>query len=70
MEEEFVGTMDKYLAQRQSQFMRPDHSAQEMAAFTVLSDLIENLKRVFDHTKRIAKLVTREVYSTALVVAE
>jgi phosphate:Na+ symporter len=70
MEEEFVGTMDKYLAQRQSQFMRQDHSAQEMAAFTVLSDLIENLKRVFDHTKRIAKLVTREVYSTALVVAE
>jgi Na+/phosphate symporter len=86
MEEEFVGTMDKYLAERRSLFLRQDHTAQEMAAFTVLSDLIhtaqemaaftvlsdliENLKRVYDHTKRIAKLVTREVYSTALVVAE
>jgi len=70
MEEEFVGSMDKYLAERRSLFLRQDHTAQEMAAFTVLSDLIENLKRVYDHTKRIAKLVTREVYSTALVVAE
>jgi Na+/phosphate symporter len=70
MEEDFIGTMDKYLAERQSLFLREDHTAQEMAAFTVLSDLIENLKRVYEHTKRIAKLVTREVYSTAMVVAE
>ncbi len=67
MEDDFIGDMDKYLAERQSQFMRQDHTAQEMAAFTVLSDLVENLKRIYDHTKRVAKLVTREVYSTALV---
>ncbi len=67
MEDDFIGDMDKYLAERQAQFMRQDHTAQEMAAFTVLSDLVENLKRIYDHTKRVAKLVTREVYSTALV---
>ena len=69
MEEEVIGGMDKLVTERQARFLSEDHTPQEMAAFTLQTDIMENLKRIFEHTKRIARLVTREEHSTALVVA-
>ena len=69
MEEEIVGGMDKLVRDRQKRLLKEDHTPQEMAAFTLQTDIMENFKRIFEHTKRIAKLVTRQEGSTAMVVA-
>ena len=39
-----------------------------MAAFTLLTDIMENLKRIYEHTNRMARLVTRQEFSTAVMV--
>jgi phosphate:Na+ symporter len=66
-EDEIVGGMDRLMEQRQARFMSEDHTPQEMAAFTLETDIMENLKRMYEHSKRIARLVTRQEFSTALV---
>ncbi len=70
VEEEIVGGMDRLVTERQARFLSEDHTAQEMAAFTLQTDIMENLKRIYEHTKRIARLVTHEEQSTALVLAD
>jgi len=70
MEEEIVGGMSKLVRERQKRLLKEDHSVQEMAAFALQTDIMENFKRIFEHTKRIAKLVTREEGGTVMVVAE
>jgi phosphate:Na+ symporter len=67
-EEDIVGGMEKLFIERQAKFMREDHTPEEMAAFTLETDILENLKRIYEHTKRIARLVTRQEFSTALVL--
>ena len=67
-EEEIVGGMNKLMAERQAKFMHEDHTPAEMAAFTLLTDIMENLKRIYEHTNRMAKLVTRQEFSTAIMV--
>jgi len=67
-EEDIVGGMEKLFIERQARFMREDHTSEEMAAFTLETDILENLKRIYEHTKRIARLVTRQEFSTALVL--
>ena len=37
-----------------------------MAAFTLQTDIMENLKRIYEHSKRISKLVLRQEGGTAL----
>ncbi len=69
-EEEIIGGMDKLVQARQKQLLQIDHTPQEMAAFTLQTDIMENFKRIFEHTKRIAKLVTRKEGSTAMVAAD
>jgi phosphate:Na+ symporter len=64
LEEEIVGGMDKLIGERQAAFMSEDHTPAEMAAFTLQTDIMENLKRIYEHTRRMAKLVTREEFST------
>ena len=67
-EEDIVGGMEKLFIERQGQFMREDHTPEQMAAFTLETDIMENLKRIYEHTKRIARLVMRQEFSAALVV--
>jgi phosphate:Na+ symporter len=70
MKEDIVGGMDDLVMKRQKKFLREDHSPQEMAAFTLQTDIMENLKRIYIHSKRIAKLVLhQEGGTTAMVVA-
>jgi phosphate:Na+ symporter len=66
--EEIVGGMDKFMAERQARLMYEDHTPEEMAAFTLLTDIMENLKRIYEHTNRMAKLVTQQEFSTAVMV--
>jgi phosphate:Na+ symporter len=70
MEEEIVDGMDKLVRERQKQLLKEEHTTQEMAAFTLQTDIMENFKRIFEHTKRIANLVTRQEGSTAMVIAD
>jgi phosphate:Na+ symporter len=70
MEEEIVDGMDKLVQERQKQLLKEEHTTQEMAAFTLQTDIMENFKRIFEHTKRIANLVTRQEGSTAMVIAD
>lgn len=67
MEEEVVDSMDAYLDERHMELVKGEKSADEMAAFTMLSDILENYKRIYMHTKRIAKLILHQEGSTALV---
>jgi uncharacterized protein YicC (UPF0701 family) len=62
--------MEKLLGERQAQFLTKEHTPQEVAAFTLQSDIMENLKRIYEHTKRIARLVTREEGRTAMVLVD
>jgi len=66
--EEIVDGMDQFMAERQAGLMREDHTPEEMAAFTLLTDIMENLKRIYEHTNRMARLVTRQEFSTAVMV--
>ncbi len=70
MEKEIVDNMNAFVEQRQKQMLKEEHSVQEMAAFTLQTDIMENFKRIFEHTKRIAKLVTGQEGGTAMVVAD
>jgi phosphate:Na+ symporter len=67
-EDEIVGGMDKLVRERQKWLLKEDHTPQEMAAFTLQTDIMENFKRIFEHTKRIAKLVTGQEGGTAMVI--
>ena len=51
---------------RQRKFLQEDHTPQEMAAFTLQTDIMENLKRIYEHSKRIGKLVLKQEGGTAL----
>ena len=68
--EDIIGGMEKLLGERQAQFLTKEHTPQEVAAFTLQSDIMENLKRIYEHTKRIARLVTREEGRTAMVLVD
>ncbi len=70
MEDEIVGGMDRHVEERQKRFLKEEHTPQEMAAFTLQTDIMENFKRIYEHTKRIANLVTRKEGGTAMVVAD
>ena len=51
-QEEIVGGMDKFVAERQARLMKEDHAPEEMAAFILLTDIMENLKRIYEHSDR------------------
>ncbi|MEJ1342246.1 MAG: Na/Pi cotransporter family protein [Candidatus Sedimenticola sp. (ex Thyasira tokunagai)] len=71
MEDDIIGGMDRLVRERQLNLLQGDHTPQEMLAFTLQTDIMENLKRIYEHTKRIAKLVTRkEGSSTTMVLAD
>jgi len=67
MESEIIGGMDELVKKHQRQFLQEETSPQEMAAFTLQTDIMENLKRIYEHTKRIGKLVLKQEGGTALV---
>lgn len=67
-EEEIVEGIDTLISERQTKWLKEDHTAEEMAAFNLMTDIMENLKRVYEHSKRMARLVTRQEFSTALAV--
>lgn len=69
-EKEIIGGMDDLVSQKQRQFLREDHTPQEMAAFTLQTDIMENLKRIYEHSKRISKLALHQEGGTGLVVVD
>ncbi len=70
LDEEIVGGMNKLIDTRQAQFLKEEHTLQEMAAYTLQSDILENLRRIYEHTKRIARLVTHEEKRTTMVTVD
>jgi phosphate:Na+ symporter len=70
MSEDVIGGMDKLVMERQSNFLGEEHTPQEMVAFTLQNDILENLKRIYEHTARIAKLVTGRGASMMMVATE
>jgi len=66
MEKDVVAGMDELIQNRQRQYLQEEHSPQEMAAFTLLTDIMENLKRIYEHSKRIGKLVLQQDTGTTL----
>jgi phosphate:Na+ symporter len=69
-EKEIIGGMDELVSQKQRRFLREDHTPQEMAAFTLQTDIMENLKRIYEHSKRISKLALHQEGGTGLVVVD
>jgi phosphate:Na+ symporter len=68
MDDEIIGGMDRLVRERQLRLLKEDHTPQEMVAFTLQTDIMENFKRIFEHTRRIAKLVTGKEGSTSMAV--
>ena len=66
MEKEIIEGMDELVRKNQRKFLHEETSAQEMAAFTLQTDIMENLKRIYEHSKRIGKLVLKQEGGTAL----
>jgi phosphate:Na+ symporter len=58
MADDVIGGMDKLVRDRQTQFLGEERTPQEMVAFTLQTDILENLKRIYEHSARIARLVT------------
>ena len=67
MEDEIVKGMDELVRKHQRKFLREETTPQEMAAFTLQTDIMENLKRIYEHTKRIGKLVLKQEGGTQLI---
>jgi phosphate:Na+ symporter len=68
MEEEIIGGMNQLVRERQLKLLQEDHTPQEMVAFTLQTDILENFKRIFEHTRRIAKLVMQQSGNALTVV--
>jgi len=68
MEEDIIGGMDLLVRERQQDLLKGDYTTEEMVAFTLQTDILENFKRIYEHTKRIAKLVTRKEGGTTIAV--
>ncbi|MCB1857988.1 MAG: Na/Pi cotransporter family protein [Gammaproteobacteria bacterium] len=69
-EEDIVEGMDIFIIDRQRKFLHEEHTPQEMAAFTLMADIMENLKRIFEHSKRIGKLVLKQEGGTSILVVD
>ncbi|MBF0446930.1 MAG: Na/Pi cotransporter family protein [Magnetococcales bacterium] len=68
LEDDIVDGMDKLVLERHQQLLSGGQvTAQDMATFTFQSDILENYKRIYLHSKRVAKLVLHQEGSSALV---
>ncbi|MBF0453779.1 MAG: Na/Pi cotransporter family protein [Magnetococcales bacterium] len=68
LEDDIVDGMDKLVLERHQQLLSGGKvSGKDMAIFTFQSDILENYKRIYLHSKRIAKLVLHQEGSSALV---
>ena len=68
LEDDIVDGMDKLVLERHQQLLSSGKvTGKEMAIFTFQSDILENYKRIYLHSKRIAKLVLHQEGSSALV---
>ena len=68
LEDDIVDGMDKLILERHQQLLSGGKvTAADMENFTFQSDILENYKRVYLHSKRIAKLVLHQEGSSALV---
>ena len=70
MADDIIGGMDKLMNTRQAEFLQEEHTPQEMIALTLQADILENLKRIYEHSARIARMVIGRRVSTMLVAAE
>jgi len=69
MGKDIIGGMDQLVRERQKYLLSSDHTPQEMMAFTLQTDIMENFKRIYEHTSRIARLVTRKEGGTQLIAS-
>ena len=69
-EKEIVGGMNDLISKKQRRFLHEEHTPQEMAAFTLQTDIMENLKRIYEHSKRISMLALQKETSTTLVAID
>ena len=57
---EAIHRMDAHIRAVRARGLHGTLSPQNMASYTLQVDIVENLKRVYYHTKRVAKLVVKE----------
>ncbi len=69
-EKEIIGGMDDLVTKRQRQFLHEEHTPKELAAFTLQTDIMENLKRIYEHSKRISKMVLQQDSGKTLVAVD
>ena len=55
-----INRMDTHIRGVRARGLQGTLSPQNMASYTLQVDIVENLKRVYYHTKRVAKLVVKE----------
>jgi len=67
-QEEVIAGMDKFVAEQQARLMNENHPQAEMAAFIMLMDIMANLKRIYEHTEQMARPVTRQEFSTGIML--
>ncbi|MCP4695597.1 MAG: Na/Pi cotransporter family protein [Gammaproteobacteria bacterium] len=60
LDKEIIENMNTQAGVRQAKFLQEDHTTREIAAFMLQTDIMENLKRIYEHTKRIGKLTAHE----------
>ncbi|MBF0188216.1 MAG: Na/Pi cotransporter family protein [Magnetococcales bacterium] len=67
MEDEVLGRLNQRGSERHSAMLQGEHGVEKYALLTMESDIMENYKRVYQHTLRIAALVAANEAGTALV---
>ncbi|MBF0369675.1 MAG: Na/Pi cotransporter family protein [Magnetococcales bacterium] len=67
LEADVVDAMDDLVLEKHKNLLQGEHTTNELLAFSLLSDILENYKRIYSHSKRIARLVMHQEGSSALV---
>lgn len=67
MESDIVDSMEQFATERRAAMIKAGADANAYAIFTLESDTLENFKRIYYHTKRIARLVMHQEGASALV---
>ena len=55
-----INNLDIQARARMAAFLRQTLTPHELASYTLEMDIMDNLKRIYYHTKRVAKLVAQE----------
>ncbi|MBF0383857.1 MAG: Na/Pi cotransporter family protein [Magnetococcales bacterium] len=67
MEDEVVSFIDKQIADRHQELLHKTYESGSLAAFNYKSDVLEQYKRIYRHSKRVARLSLNQQNAKALV---